>query len=142
MATTIAGVFLLLLGLGTAYLATTYGVGGMQSPGPGFFPLLVGVFLAVLALFYLYQERGQQRFQGGVWLRPLQAIILSFAYVMVLERLGYIISTILMLLVFVGGIERQKVGRTVAVALLGTAGMYLVFAVWLRVPLPQGLLAF
>lgn len=142
MASTIAGVVLLLLGLGTAYLATVYGVGTMNMPKPGFFPLLVGVFLSVLALFYLYQERGQQRFQGGAWLRPLQAVILSFAYVMFLERLGYIIATVLMLLVFVGGIERQKPARTVAVAILATAGMYLIFAVWLRVPLPQGFLAF
>lgn len=138
MATMITGVVLLLLGLGTCYLAAVYGLGGFHAPGPGFFPMAVGGFLVILALFYLYQERGQRRFAGGKWVRPLEAIALSFVYVAFLEKLGYILDTILMLLVFVGVIERQKLGRTVAVALLGTLGMYLVFAVWLRVPLPKG----
>jgi hypothetical protein len=138
MATTITGVILLLLGLGTSYLAHTYGLGGFHAPGPGFFPMGVGAFLAILALLYLFTNRGGVKVEGRKWVRPLLAIVLSFLYVAFLEKLGYLLDTVLMLLVFVGGIERQKLVRTVAVAVLATAAMYLVFAVWLRVPLPKG----
>jgi hypothetical protein len=141
-ATTVAGTVLLLLGLGTVYLALGYGVGTLSLPGPGFFPLLVGALLSLLAFFYLYAERGQRRFHGGRWTRPAQAVALTFTYVVLLDRLGYLIATVLLLVAFVGLIERQNARRTAAVAVLGTLGMYLVFRVWLRVPLPQGLLGF
>lgn len=138
MATTVTGVILFLTGLGTSVLAWHYGLGGFHAPGPGFFPMAVGGFLMILSVLYLWKEHGQKRFVGGGWVRPVESIVLAFVYVAFLEKLGYILDTILMLLVFVGLIERQKLFRTVGVALLGTICMYVVFAVWLRVPLPKG----
>lgn len=142
MPTRIAGFTFLLVGLSTCYMAFFYDVGTFSMPGPGFFPLGVGGFLAILALFYLWEQwrKNEHSFARGVWVRPALTIALSFAYVAVLERLGYLIATFLMLLVFVGGIERQKGGRTIAVAVLGTLGMYLLFHTLLRIPLPKGLL--
>jgi putative tricarboxylic transport membrane protein len=143
MATKVGGVILLLLGLGTAYLGVQYGFGDLYAPGPGFFPVLVGAFLAILACIYLFQQfRTGGRGVSAKWQRPLMVILLSFVYVSFLEKLGFLLDTVLMLLVFVGVIERQRLRRTLAVALLGTVGMYVVFALWLRVPLPKGLLAF
>ncbi|MGE5507398.1 MAG: tripartite tricarboxylate transporter TctB family protein [Chitinophagales bacterium] len=143
MATKVGGFILLLLGLGTTYLGLQYGFGGLHAPGPGFFPVIVGAFLAILACIYLLQEfRGGGTAVSAQWVRPLAVIVLSFVYVALLEKLGFLIDTVLMLLVFVGVIERQRLRRTLGVALLGTAGMYVVFALWLRVPLPKGPLPF
>lgn len=137
----IAGYVLLFISVVTMIRSYQYGLGQIHMPGPGFFPMGLGLFLAAFASIYTFNPA----FQSGKeavwhWGRPAAAMATAVAYTAVLERLGYIIATVLMLLVFVGVVEKQKLLRTILVAVLGTAAMYVVFAVWLKIPLPAGLL--
>jgi hypothetical protein len=62
------------------------------------------------------------------------------AYVLALERLGFLLATVpfLTVLLLVYGERRWPV--VLAVALGATAATYALFAMWLGVPLPPGIL--
>ena len=63
----IAGVLLLLLGLGTAYQASQYRVGSLVAMGPGFFPLALGVLLAFIgALILIDASRAAAPVASGI----------------------------------------------------------------------------
>lgn len=137
----IAGYILLAVGIATMVRSYQYGLGQIHVPGPGFFPMGLGIMLTVFAAIYTFAPtKVRESSTAWAWGRPAAAMATAIAYTAVLERLGYIIATVLMLLVFVGVVEKQKLLRTVLVAVLGTLAMYVVFGIWLKIPLPAGLL--
>jgi hypothetical protein len=61
------------------------------------------------------------------------------AYTLLIERVGYVLTTFAMMVLLM-----KRLGAswraTLLAAFVGTAVTYLLFAYWLRVPLPSGLL--
>ena len=51
------------VGLAFAMGATNYGMGTSARPGPGYFPIILGVLLAVVGLFVLFGSLGQERLE-------------------------------------------------------------------------------
>lgn len=51
----LTGLLFLVLGVGTFVAARNYGLGNMRSPGPGFFPMIVGGILALLGVGLLVE---------------------------------------------------------------------------------------
>jgi hypothetical protein len=67
------------VGLAFAMGATNYGMGTSARPGPGYFPIILGVLLAVVGLFVLFGSLGQEpleddRIVSPVW-RPLLVVV-------------------------------------------------------------------
>ena len=77
----------------------------------------------------------------GGWPRVVLTLAAIVGYTLLLESLGYILATLLLLgslLVLL----RQRVVVTVAVAVVGAVGTYTLFHTWLKVPLPRGIFGF
>jgi hypothetical protein len=60
----------------------------------------------------------------------------------VLERLGYRITIAVLLVYYLGVLERRPWVRTLVLTAVVALGSYYLFARWLRVPLPIGVFGF
>jgi putative tricarboxylic transport membrane protein len=119
-------------------------------PGPGFLPFLSGFALIFVSLFVLIpalskrkQDQGDDLVSSRQSLRKvLFALIALFGYGIVLEYIGYLLTTFLFMLSIGRLVEPKGWWTTVAVALLTAVLSYLLFIVLLEVQLPKGPLGF
>ncbi|HKZ04387.1 MAG TPA: tripartite tricarboxylate transporter TctB family protein [Methylomirabilota bacterium] len=145
----IAGAGLLLLGLGFAVAGLrSYTYWSPTGPGSGFLPFWLGLTMMLLAGSLLVRStRG-----GGLdvaWLptgrgrRKLLAVLgVTVALVAVLKVTGMAVGTVLFLVAILRLVEGLRWSSTLAIAVGTAAANYLIFARWLRVPFPEGVLGF
>ncbi|WP_162683451.1 tripartite tricarboxylate transporter TctB family protein [Rhodobacteraceae bacterium DSL-40] len=123
------------MGLYVALVALDFGLGKLARPGPGVYPLALGIMLALLALACLIASRREQPDVRGMSLRP--ALLVPAALVvfgLCLERFGLIPATVIF--TFVAGLaDREARSMTVLItaAFLSLTGV-LVFIYGLGVP--------
>lgn len=137
----ISGLALLALALFVAWENRVYPLGTLVEPGPGYLPLGLAVFLGVTGLAIALGGRGSPRFAETRWPELTRAIVILVACgfaAIALERLGYRLTMAALLVFFLGVVERKKPVVVAAVAIGFSLISYLVFATWLRVPLPLG----
>jgi putative tricarboxylic transport membrane protein len=137
----IAAVAVLALGAGAALAAARLPFGAVRNPGPGFFPWWLGVVLLLLGAVLLGQAlRGAGR-AGAAATRPWKVVQLLAAlvvYVYVLDAAGYPVATFLLVVFMLRVLEPHRWVVALPVAVLVAGGSYVLFAVWLGVPLPAG----
>ncbi len=112
-------------------------------PGPRFLPVSLGVIVAVLgAAVAVRPSPDRPRSSTGrvERLRVAATVVGLVLYAVVFERLGFLIASaaFMALLLLLYGERRWLVVLAVAVGAAGAT--YAVFAWWLGVPLPPGLL--
>ena len=137
----VSGLALLALALFAAWENRAYPLGTLVEPGPGYLPLILAVFLGVTGLVIALAGGRSQRFGETRWPELTRAIVILVACgfaAIALERLGYRLTMAARLVFFLGVVERRKPAAVAAVAIGFSAISYLVFATWLRVPLPLG----
>jgi hypothetical protein len=116
-------------------------LGTLRNPGPAFMPVMLAVLLLLfgVALVVLGRRGADSR---GVSLREWRhavAILGACAFAALsLERLGYRLTMVLVLVVLVGLVERRGVLATAVFALAMAFGSHYFFDTLLRVPLPRG----
>ena len=118
--------------------------------GPDFFPRIIAVAMAIASLFLLVQALTNKTPEEAVQtlnlkdagiLRALAFLILAVVYVSVMDFLGFIISTIICLLVAMYILKLRNLKNMVLVSLGTAMGVYFAFASILGIQLPSGLLA-
>jgi hypothetical protein len=118
-------------------------LGTVTAPGAGFFPFLLAVALALVALAIAVRAlRRPAPPSAGAGppgrLKLIAVTIALFVYVALLERLGFVTSTFLLMLVLLRAVQTYRwpaaVGGSAAAAVLA----HLLFRVWLGVRLPSG----
>jgi putative tricarboxylic transport membrane protein len=118
---------------------------GTATGGPGarFLPVLLGLIVAVLgagiALRPGASEVGDAPAAGGAG-RVAWTLGALAAYVLVLEPLGFLLATAPFLVVLFLAYGERRWPVVLAVALGATGATYALFALWLGVPLPRGVL--
>ena len=144
-----AGAVLLALAVGfSAAALKQYAYWGPNGPGPAFMPFWLGLVMAVLATLLLVgalraKDPGEAWLPSGDGLRRLALVLgATIAYVALLNVLGMVIGTVLFLIVLMRVLDRCGWLLTLSVALATAASIYFVFARWLKVPLPSGVLGF
>jgi putative tricarboxylic transport membrane protein len=131
----------LVLGAVAVFESSKLTFGTIHSPGPGFFPWWTSALIVLLALVLMVQAptassmvtAGPGRIAKVVWL-----LIALSAYTILLDSLGYLICTFLLVLFMLRALEPQRWTVTLGLAMITAVGSYVVFAVWLSVPLPRG----
>jgi putative tricarboxylic transport membrane protein len=126
------------------------GVGSFGQPGAGFLPFWSAAILGALAIILVIKSivRGKAEKEATEVRRNLKrgkvvlALLALFAYVVLLEWTGYLVTTfgLMTLLYMIAGRSRvwtQVVGAGITVLIT-----YVVFYVWLGVQLPKGILNF
>jgi putative tricarboxylic transport membrane protein len=140
----IEAVATLALGAGAAVAASKLPFGGLRNPGPGFFPWWLGLVLLLLGAVLLGQALRNRASATGGAARPWKVVLLLAAlavYVLVLDAAGYAIATFLLVVFMLRGLEPHRWPLALTVAVVAAGGSYVLFAVWLGVPLPAGPLA-
>ena len=120
-------------------------------PGPGFLPLWIsfgimgaGLVLAVKGIRpgLVTPEEGITWPEAAGWRRVGLILGALAGSLLLLEWLGFLVTTTLFMAVVVFGLGVRSWRILAAVPLGAAVGLYVIFAVWLRVPLPKGILAF
>ncbi len=147
----ISGLFFLTVGVFFALYARTVEIGTIQEPGPGFFPLWLGVILALLSLGLLigtvvrtvviHSEKVTSFFaEKDSWKRILAVFLAMLGYNLLLQSLGFTLVTFLFVGFLVKFIFPQSWMRAIITAVLSSIGVRLLFVTFLKIQLPKGVL--
>ena len=143
----LAGPLLILLGAVVVLYARTFPVTAGRGGGPGFFPILIGVGIAVCGAVLLWSGWKQPdpvwvEFENGLR-RPrlaLNGILVIGAlvfYALVVDTVGFFLSAFVFLAgLFLAFGVRPRWITPIAVGV--TLGLHVAFYTLLRVPLPWG----
>ena len=120
--------------------------GSLRMPGAGFFPMVLGVALGVLALILFgLGWAGREADSERVW--PDTPDVLYVTAILVLsawlfERAGFLISMAFFLAVSIKVLGRGRWWTALATAVVGSVTSYWVFGRLLQISLPGGVLGF
>jgi putative tricarboxylic transport membrane protein len=120
------------------------GIGSFHAPGTGFFPFLAGMVFGILSLilFILTFIRKSKRegISEKIRLKNIILVLASlFVYAIILEKLGFVVSTLFFISGLLMIIERKKWYIATIIAIISTLACYIVFQVWLQSNLPKGI---
>ena len=136
-----SGLMFLVVGIAFAWGATTYSFGSSARPGPGYFPFGLGVILAVIGSFILFEALTIETEDGekvGDWaFKPLIWITASVAvFGWALPHLGMAIGLpILVVVSAMAGDEFHWLEALINAAIL-TVGSWVIFIVGLKLTIP------
>ena len=123
--------------------------GNIHNPGPGFFPLWLGIVLGALSIGLTLQAARRKegtRVLGDIlagkvrWPKVFFVLIALVLYGCLMNILGFLIVTFLLMAFLLRFIEPQPWRSVVGWTLVGSLGSYLVFEVWMKLRLPKGFL--
>jgi len=137
-----SGLMFVVVGVVFAVGATNYSMGSSARPGPGYFPLILSVLMAILGGFVLFKSLTIET-EGGdpigaiAW-RPLLVIVASIAvFGLALPRLGLAITVpILIVMTSLAGDEFKWKGVLVTAVVL-TVGSWAIFVLGLKLVIPM-----
>jgi len=152
-----AAISLFVFGVITVALSLQLPLGAPRMPGSGFFPLVLGLALMALAAGHgvkIYRARPKAAAPqtpaaprtpaapvapegDGATRRVVLFVAGVIAAVALLQPLGYVLSSFLLMLVLLL-ILGLRLWYSASIALLSAAACYVVFVRWLKIPLPPG----
>jgi len=144
----LSSLFWMAVGLGVCYGGYDLELGTLRDPGSGFMFFWVGLIMIGLSLAVLVKavrmkpdQKGGGLLRGEVrWAKILSVLAVLVLYAYVFPHLGFILSTVLLLLFLFKAVEPQKWSWAVLGAVISTLTAYGVFQLWLGTQLPRGFL--
>ena len=147
----VSSLFWLALGLVSIYGATQLGLGTLREPGSGLLAFMAGAFVSLIALGIFIKSLIQWRsirldfaplWSEAIWRRPAIIGLLTLGFILALERLGFILTGFLLLLVLFRWVERFSWKKALIIPAVTLGFSYLLFNVFLKATLPRGFLNF
>jgi len=115
--------------------------------GIAFFPLSMSILIGGLAVLLLagilkgrIQVKEKPIFEAGGFPRVATVFGLLVGYLLLIEAIGYTVSTFLFFVAVVFFLQRGQVLKTLLTSAACTLFLYVIFRVWLQSPLPTGFL--
>jgi len=143
-----SSLFWFLLGWVLTYLSHRLGLGTLTHPGPGFFPFWCGLFLSGLSLVVFLRGRLDHRksrskslrtlWAGMRWVKGIYVLLALLIYTFAFVHIGFVLSTILLLVFLFKAIEPERWTIAIGGAILASLVCFVVFSLWLDVQLPRG----
>ena len=137
----VSGLMLLGLAAFAAWQNSTYPLGSLQEPGPGYTPLIIAIFLAVVGLLIAVRGGSSPTLGETRWPEGRRALVILAACAVAtyaLEAIGYRITIAALLIFFLGVLERRHPLHVATVSVGFSLLTYYLIGVLLRVPLPRG----
>jgi putative tricarboxylic transport membrane protein len=133
--------------LAVGWLSFQMPLGNLSKPGPGLFPLSLSTILALLSVLLWIETRlvksSRERIESKIGERQSLGLLLTIgsllAYALLLEFVGFVICTLVILFVLFHFVGKQKWWAASIGSILVTLFSHLVFRVALHVQLPAGL---
>ena len=135
-----SGLMLLALALYVGWENRAYPVGTLQEPGPGYMPLLLVIFLGAMGLLIALWGARSTPLAAMKWPEVTRAIVILVACgfaAFALERIGYRLTVIALLVFLLGVLERKRPVPVALVALGFSFASFYVVGDLLHVPLPR-----
>lgn len=136
------GLALLIASLGFTFLSA-------GTPGPGFLPLLIAIGIIASGVALLAGALRGSRVAAqpswpslAGWRHVSLMLVAMAAAFLFLDELGFLVATTLFMAVMIYALGERSWRMLLTVPPLSALALYVVFAVWLRVPLPKGLITF
>lgn len=133
------------VGAVTGAMAYRLGLGSISHPGPGFFPLGIAALLCLMSLGllvkgFLLQKRASstEDAQKTSWARPLLTLAVLSGYGVFFTRIGFVLSTFILMMILVWGVGRQRPLLAFIISTLTVGVAYALFVATLGLPLPKG----
>ena len=145
----LSALFWLAIGVYIAMEGWELELGTLNEPGSGFILFWIGVIMSVLsvslAVTTLIGSGGEtvgQLWQNPRWRKVGLLLFYLVIYTLVLEPVGFIISTVILLILLFKTVEPQSWTTAIVGALLTTAFTYTVFGIGLGTQFPNGIFGF
>jgi putative tricarboxylic transport membrane protein len=138
----VLGVGAVLLAIPVVAASWGYGLGSPNSPGAGFWPLLIALTMAGLGLSLILRPSPDETAPSGTsrWGKfGISLGTLAF-YVVALEPLGYLLTTAVMLFGQLRWVESRSWRSSAGIAIVTAAVSLILFRILLKVPLPGGVI--
>jgi putative tricarboxylic transport membrane protein len=144
----LSSLFWMAVGFGVCYGGYDLELGTLHDPGSGFMFFWVGVIVIGLSLAVLVKairmkadQKEIRPLRGEIrWKKIFSVLAALVLYAYVFTYLGFILSTVLLLLFLFKAVEPQKWSWAVLGAVISTLTAYGVFQLWLGSQLPRGFL--
>jgi putative tricarboxylic transport membrane protein len=139
-----ANLFWLALAVLAAVGAWYLEVGTLHNPGAGFLPFYAAVLFGMLAFVSLLQDLKEmsgpatELWEGVRWIKWITMVVSLFIYVAILEWLGFLLATFLLMLVLFRLLEPYRWTTVLFFSLATIGSAYLFFVILLDSRLPRG----
>ncbi|WP_134740873.1 tripartite tricarboxylate transporter TctB family protein [Nocardioides sp. 503] len=135
----VAALVVLAFGVGAAVLAHGYGLGSLRRPGPGLWPFVVSILVAVLGVVLLVIGR---RLDDAEKFTRASFLVLAGGATFVglgilMPTIGFEIPAVLLGIVWLRFLGGETWRSTIVVSIATTAAFYLLFLYALKIPLPH-----
>jgi len=124
-------------------------IGTWSNPGPGFWPLGAGLFLAGLSipvfLKSLLSKTSEEKapwYPLHTWKRIVAVLLALLIYAATMDSLGFLLGTFLLLIFLFRVAEPQRWTVALGASALISLAAYGLFEKWLRTQLPTGIWGF
>lgn len=144
-----SSIFWLILSVAICIHSYKLGLGSFHDPGPGFLFFWSGVVLGVLSMVILIptmkgnkealKETQENIFENVKWMKIVSVLVSLVIYGLILEWLGFLISTVFFIAFLLGSIESKKWYIIVFVSIVSAFLSYALFELFLQARLPKGI---
>lgn len=147
----VSPLFWLAFGLLSAYGSIKLGLGKLREPGSGLLPFLASIFICIMAGVILFQSLVLKRgflnrlstlWEGASWRHPLAIGLVLIFYIISLERIGFLVTSLIMLFIIFKLVEKLSWARTIVISLSFSLGTFFLFSKILKATLPRGIFGF
>jgi putative tricarboxylic transport membrane protein len=144
-----AGLIFLAIGIYGLIFSVPLPWGTWEEPGPGLFPLAVSLLLSLAGIMKIFQDKGKEEGGRTDWRRiargfltPMKILGVTLTFILVLERLGYLLATPLFMFTLLLWVCRYRIRVALVLSLVIGVGSWYLFDQILGIQLPQGILRF
>jgi putative tricarboxylic transport membrane protein len=142
-----SALFWIVVGILACYGATRLGLGNVTEPGAGFIFFWSGLILVILSLVVLADsvrrpEDTVREMEELNWAKIALVLLSLLLYAFFLERLGFVLTTFVLVSFLLSCIGDTNWVRSLGVASAAALASFAIFELWLKIRLPKGIFRF
>jgi putative tricarboxylic transport membrane protein len=137
----------IVIGVSISFFSQRTGIGYLTEPGAGFVALASGLFLIAIGfvMSMIPKEKGDPHAEPAAPMdrsrrsfRILLTIALLVLYGLLLEPLGYVLTTFLFMAGLFYDLEKRRIAVPLFASFASVAATYGLFEIWLKARFPRG----
>ena len=147
-----SSLFWIVLSIAVCIRSCGLGLGSFHNPGPGFLFFWGAIVLGGLSVLILIQslrpapgsskEGEESAFRNVHWVKVITVVVSIVLYGVLLDQLGFLLSTIFLVAFLLRSIEAKKWYVVALVSVASAVFSYVLFELLLQSRLPAGFLGF
>lgn len=146
----VSSIFWMVFSVIIIYASYKLGLGSLAHPRPGLLPFLSGVVLFAVSIIVFLRggistshEKAKgirQLWEGMNWSKTIIVTIALVLYTLLFSHLGFLLSTILLLIFLLRAIEPVRWFVAIGGSMIVSFVSFAIFVLWLQVQLPKGII--